>query len=114
MSKIFEAEGVHLGPQKLKELKALTAKQDDQRSNTIVEEDWYLLDHTQHLFWASSILFRQACLLCHLLAVLHAPAPSETLLEKVLVVGRKKCLEAACQQMQDFDMELPPPLPLCK
>ena len=44
-----------------------------------------------------SILLRLAHLLCHLLSVCHIPAPFETLLVKVLVVGQKKSLEAACQ-----------------
>ena len=61
------------------------------------EEDWHgLLDCTQCLFWASSIPFGLANLLCHLLAMHHASASSETLLAKVLVVGQKKSLEAVC------------------
>ena len=56
-----------------------------------------LLDHAQHLFWALSILFMLACLLHHLLVVCYIPAPSETLLAKVLVAGQKKFLENTCQ-----------------
>ena len=63
-------------------------------------------------FGASSIPFGLAHLLRYLLAVYHALALSETLPEKALVVGQKKSLEATCQQIQDFGMELsPPPLP---
>ena len=63
----------------------------------MADEDWRgLLDHTQHLFWALSIPVGLAHLLCHLLAVHHAPPPSETILAKVLAVGQKKSLEAAC------------------
>ena len=77
----------------------------------MAEDDWHnLLDHAQHLFWASSIPLGLTRLLHHLLAVCHAPAPSKTLLAKVLVVFHKKSLEAACQQIWDFGMELPPPL----
>ena len=64
----------------------------------MAEKDWHgLLDHAQHIFQASSIPFRLTRLLCHLLAVHHAHAPSNTLLVKVLVVGQKKSLEATCQ-----------------
>ena len=100
MSTTIEAEGVYLGPQHLKELKALTMKLDKQRTKAMADEDWCsILDHVQYLFWASSILFRLAHLLCHLLAVCHNPAPSKTLLVKVLVVGQNKLLEATCQQI---------------
>ena len=109
MSTTFEAEGVHLGPQQLKDLKALAMEQNEQRTKAMAEEDWHgLLDCAQHLFWALSILFGLAHLLCHLLAVHHAPAPSKTLPAKVLAAGQKKSLEAACQQIWDFGMELPP------
>ena len=88
---------------------------DEQRTKAMVEKDYHsLLDRTQHLFQASSIPFKLACLLPHLLAVHHACAPSKTILAKVLVVGQKKSLEAACQQIQDFGMELPPLPPPCK
>ena len=108
-STTFKAEGVHLGPQQLKELKALAMEWDKQRTKAIADEDWLgLLDHTQCLFQALSILFGLAHLLHHLLAMCHTPAPSETFLAKVLAVGQKKSLEAACQQIQDFGMELPP------
>ena len=77
-----------MGPQQLKNLQALTLERDKQRTKAIADENWYsLLDCTQHLFQALSILFRLAHLLRHLLAVHHAPAPSEMLLVKVLAVG---------------------------
>ena len=63
----------------------------------MVDEDWRsLVDHTQHLFRALCILFGLAHLLHHLLAMHHAPAPSETPLVKVLAAGQKKSLEATC------------------
>ena len=104
-----------MGPQQLKDLKSLATELDEQRTKATAEEDWSgLLDCTQCCFWALSILFGLARLLHHLLAVHHAPTPSETLLAKVLGAGQKKSLEATCQQIQDFRMELPPlPLP-CK
>ena len=59
------------------------------------DEEWRgLLDHAQHLFWASSILVGLARLLCHILAKRRIPAPSETILAKVLAVGQKKSMEA--------------------
>ena len=62
----------------------------------MAEEDWCgLLDHAQHLFRALSIPFRLAHLVCHLLAMHHSPAPSETLLVKILEAGKKKSLKAA-------------------
>ena len=65
MSITFEAEGVRLGPQQLKELKALAMEQDEHKSNAMIDEDWRgLLDCAQCLFWASSILLRLAHLLC--------------------------------------------------
>ena len=74
----------------------------------MAEEDWRsLLDHTQHLFQALPIPFGLGHLLHHLLAVRHSPAPSETILAKVLVAGQKRSLDAACQQIWDFGMELP-------
>ena len=104
-----------MGPQQLKELKALAIEQDEQRTKATADEDWRsLLDHAHWLFWALSIPFGLAHLLCHLLAVYHTPAPSETLLAKVFAVGQKKFLEATCQQIEDYSMELfPLPLP-CK
>ena len=70
---------------------------DEQRIRAIAEEYWHgLLDHAQHLFWAFSIPFRLACILRHLLAMHYIPAPSETLLAKVLAAGQKKSLEATC------------------
>ena len=97
MSTTLEAEEVHLEPQQLQELKALAKEWDEQRTKAMAEKDWCgLLDHAQHFFWASSIPFRLAHLLHHLLAVNHTPAPSETLLAKVLVAGQKKSLWAAC------------------
>ena len=97
MSTTFEAEGVHLGPQQLQELKALAAEWDKQSTKAMAEEDWRgLLDPTQYLFRALSIPFGLACLLCYLLAMHHTPAPSKTLLAKVLAEGQKKSLEATC------------------
>ena len=86
-----------MGPQQLQDLKALTKEWDEQRTRAMAEEDWHgLLDHAQIFFQASSIPFRLACLLCHLLAVCHVPAPSKTLLVKVLAAGQKKSLETTC------------------
>ena len=114
-STTFKAEGVRLAPQQLHELKAFSMEQDEQRTKLISEEDWCgLLDHAQHLFWALSIPFRLAHLLHHLLAMCHTPDSSETLLMKVLAVGQKKSLEATCQHIHDYGMELPPPPPPCK
>ena len=70
-----------------------------------------LLDRTQHLFWASSILVGLAHLLCHILAKRRVPAPSETILAKVLAAGQKKSMEAATQQLLDLGMQPPLPLP---
>ena len=82
-STIFKAEGICLGPQQLQELKALPTEQDEQRTKVIAEKDCRsLLLCAQRLFWALSIPFRLARLLCHLLAMCYAPAPSETLLAK--------------------------------
>ena len=62
----------------------------------MAEKDWHSLPvHGQHLLQASSIPFRLAHLLCHLLAMQHAPAPSKTILAKVLAAGQTKFLEAA-------------------
>ena len=62
----------------------------------MADEEWRgLLDCTQYLFWALSILVGLAHLLCHILAIFHVPAPSDTILAKVLVAGQKKSLEAA-------------------
>ena len=75
------------------------------------DKEWCsLLDHAQHLFQTLSIPFGLARLLRHILAIHHIPAPSETILAKVPVMGQKKPLEAACQQFQDLRMELPLPL----
>ena len=60
------------------------------------EEWWGLLDHAQCLFWASSTPVGLACLLRHILAKHHTPAPTETVLAKVLAAGQKKSLEATC------------------
>ena len=60
------------------------------------DEEWHgLLDHAQHLFRALSIPVRLAHLLRHILAECCIPAPSETILAKVLVAGQKKSMEAA-------------------
>ena len=50
-----------------------------------------------------------ARLLRHILAERCAPAPSETILAKVLATGQKKSMEAAIQQLVDLGMQ--PPLP---
>ena len=112
VSTTFEAEGVRLPPQQLKELKAIAAERDEQRKRAMGDEEWRsLLDHAQHLFWASSILVGLAHLLRHILAERRVPAPSETILAKVLAVGQKKSMEAATQQLLDLGMQ-PPLLPL--
>ena len=55
-STTFEAEGVRLPPQQLKELKAIAAERDEQRKRVMGDEEWRgLLDHAQRLFRASSI-----------------------------------------------------------
>ena len=60
------------------------------------DEEWRgLLDHAQHFFWAPSVPVRLAHLLHHILAKHHIPAPSETILAKVLAAGQKKSMEAA-------------------
>ena len=114
-STTLKAEGVHLPPQQLKELKAITTERDEQRKWAMGDEEWCcLLDHAQHLFWASSIPVGLAHLLHHILAERHAPAPSETILVKVLVAGQKKSMEAATQQLLDLGMQPALLLPLCK
>ena len=112
MSTTLEAKGVHLPPQQLKELKAIATERDQQRKWVMGDEEWRgLLDCTQHLFWASSILVGLAHLLHHILAKRCTPAPSETILAKVLAMGQKKSMEAATQQLLDLGMQLPLPLP---
>ena len=45
-STTFEAEGVRLPPQQLKELKAIAAERDEQRKRAMGDEEWHgLLDH---------------------------------------------------------------------
>ena len=113
-STTLEAEGVHLAPNQLKELKAIATERDEQRKQAMGDEEWHgLLDHAQHLFWPSSILVGLAHLLRQILAEHCAPAPSETILAKVLVAGQKKSMEAATQQLLDLGMQLPLALPLC-
>ena len=115
MSTTLKAEGIHLLPQHLKELKAIATKKDEQRKWVMGDEEWRgLLDCAQHLFWASTIPVRLARLLHHILAEHHAPAPSETILAKVLAMGQKKSMEAITQQLLDLGMQLPLPLPPCK
>ena len=95
MSTTLEADGVHLGPQKLKELKAIATERDEQRKRAMGDEEWHgLLDCGQRLFLASSIPVGLAHLLHYILAIHHIPAPSKTILVKVLVAGQKKSLEA--------------------
>ena len=111
-STTFEAEGVQLLPQQLKELKAIATERDEQRKRAMGDEEWCsLLDRTQHLFRASSIPIGLAHLLCHILAKHRIPAPSETILAKVLVAGQKKSMKAATQQLLDLGMQPPLPLP---
>ena len=108
----FEAEGVWLPPQQLKELKAIAAERDEQRKWAMGDEEWCgLLDHAQHLFQASSIPVGLARLLHHILAERRVPAPSKTILVKVLAAGQKKSMEATIQQLLDLGMQ-PPLLPL--
>ena len=84
-----------MGPQQLKELKAIAAERDEQRKRAMGDEEWRsLLDYSQCLFWALSIPVRLAHLLRHILAVCHVPASSGTILGKVLAAGQKKSLEA--------------------
>ena len=79
------------------------------------DEEWRgLLYHAQRLFWALSIPVMVARLLCHILAERRVPAPSETILVKVLAAGQKKSMEAATQQLLDLGMQPPLPLPPCK
>ena len=79
------------------------------------DEEWCgLLDRTQNFFWALSIPIRLAHLVCHILAICHIPATSETILVKVIAVGQKKSLETATQQIWDLGMELPLLLLVCK
>ena len=45
-STTLEAEGVHLGPYQLKELKAITIEWDEQRKTATADEEWHgLLDY---------------------------------------------------------------------
>ena len=95
-STTFEAEGVRLPPQQLKELKDIATEWDEQRKWATGDEEWHsLLDHAQCLFWASSVPVGLSHLLHHILAKCRVPAPSETILVKVLVAGQKKSMEAA-------------------
>ena len=112
-STTFEAKGVRLPPQQLKELKAIATERDEQRKRVTGDEEWCsLLDRAQYLFQASSIPVGLAHLLRHILAKQRVPAPSETILAKVLVAGQKKSMEAATQQLLDLGMQPPlPPLP---
>ena len=51
MSTTFEAEGVQLPPQQLKELKAIATERDEQRKWAMGDEEWHsLLDLAQRLF----------------------------------------------------------------
>ena len=110
VSTTFEAEGVRLPPQQLKELKAIAAERDEQRKRAMGDKEWCgLLDRAQHLFRATSVPVGLARLLRHILAEHHAPSPSETILANVLAAGQKKSMEAAIQQLVDLGMQ--PPLP---
>ena len=115
MSTTLEDEGVCLPPQQLKELKAIATERDEQRKRAMGNEEWCgLLDCAQHLFWALSIPVGLAHLLHYILAVCHLPAPCKTILVKVIVMGQKKSMEAAAQQLLGLGMELPLPPPPCK
>ena len=114
-STTFKAEGVWLPPQQLKELKAIAAERDEQRKRVMGDEEWCsLLDRAQRLFWASSIPVGLARLLHQILAKRRVPAPSKTILAKVLAAGQKKSMEAATQQLLDLGMQPPLPLLPCK
>ena len=105
MSTTFEAKGVQLPPQHLKELKAIATERDEQKKWAMGDKEWCgLLDQAQHLFWALSILVGLAHLLHHILAECRTPAPSETILVKVLAAGQKKSMEATTQQLLDLGM----------
>ena len=94
-STTFKTEGVWLPPQQLNELKAIAAERDEQRKQAMGDEEWRgLLDCARHLFWALSILVGLAHLLRHILAKRRIPAPSKTILAKVLAAGQKKSMEA--------------------
>ena len=87
-STTFKAEGVRLPSQQLKELKAIAAEKDEQRKWAMGDEEWCsLLDYTQRFFRALSVLVGLARLLHHILAECRVPAPSETILAKVLAAG---------------------------
>ena len=111
-STTFEVEGVRLPPQQLKEVKAISAEWDEQRKWATGDEEWRgLLDHAQHLLWASSIPVGLARLLRRILAECCIPAPCETILAKVLAAGQKKSMEATTQQLLDLEMQPPLLLP---
>ena len=77
-STTFEAEGVHLPPQQLKDMKAIATERDEQRKWVMGDEEWRsLLDCAQHLFWALSILVGLACLLHHILAECTVSLPPQ-------------------------------------
>ena len=114
-STTFKAEGVHLLPQKLKELKAIATEWDEQRKWVTGDEEWCgLLDHAQRFFRASSVPVGLARLLHHILAKRCIPPPSETILAKVLAAGQKKSMEAATQQLLDLGLQPLLPFPPCK
>ena len=74
MSTTFEARGVCLGPQQLKELKVLMTEKDKQRSKAMADKDWCsLLDCGQYLFGALSIQANPPTALPQLCATLLAP-----------------------------------------
>ena len=93
MSTTLEAEGVCLPPQQLKELKAIATERDEQRKRAMGDEEWHgLLDYAQCLFLGFVIPVRLAHLLHHILAEHHAPAPSKTILVKVLAMQARRSL----------------------
>ena len=49
----FEAEGIQLPPQQLKQLKATSTERDEQKKQAMGDEEWHgLLDCTQRFFRA--------------------------------------------------------------
>ena len=92
-STTLKVEGVCLGPQQLKYLKAIATERDEQRKRAMRDKEWRgLLDCGQHLFWALSILAQASPFAAPHLSQEHVrPCPfCKTILEKVLVAGQNK------------------------
>ena len=116
-STTFKAEGVQLPPQQLKELKAITAERGEQRKRVTWEMRNGMAYWTMPsvFFWASSIPVGLARLLLHILAEHRIPAPSKTILAKVLAAwARRSPWRQQLQQLLDLGMQPPLPLPPCK